>query len=80
MIAFQKWLDKQTRTAAVIAIAVFCSFSQIAQAKTTVKIDDNYAISYLRGQFETTPYKGELFDVEILEDGALIGTADHLFV
>ena len=80
MIAFQKWLDKQTRTAAVIAIAVFCSFSQIAQAKTTVKIDDNYAISYLRGQFETTPYKGELFDVEILENGALIGTADRIFV
>ena len=80
MIAFQKLLVKQMRTAAVIAIAAFCGYSQMAHAKTTVTIDDNFAISYLRGQFETTPYKGELFDVEILEDGALIGTADHLFV
>ena len=80
MTALQQFLDKYKTTIAVIAIAVLCVYSQMAQAKTTITLDDNLAISFMRGQIDTRQYQGEIFDVEILNNGELVATADRILL
>ena len=80
MTALQQFLDRLKINVAAIAIAALCAFSQMAQAKTTITLQDNIAISFLSGQLDPIGYQGEIFDVEFYEDGALFATAGRVLV
>lgn len=64
--------------AAIMACAVIIFLFQPVQAKTTIMLTDDISISYARGQMDAQQFKGELFDVEILRNGRVIGTADRI--
>ena len=80
MTGFQKFRYIHKTNMAGIAIATFLALGQTAQAKTIITLDDNLAISFLSGQLDTRRYQGEIFDVELLEDGVLVALADRVLL
>ena len=80
MTVFQKFCYIHKTNMAGIAIAILFALGQTAQAKTIITLDDNLAISILSGQLDTRRYQGEIFDVELLEDGVLVALADRVLL
>ena len=80
MTVFQKFRYIHKTNMAGIAIATFFALGQAAQAKTIITLDNNFAISFLSGQLDTRRYQGEIFDVELLEDGVLVALADRVLL
>ena len=80
MTALQRFPTINKTSMAGLAIAASFAFSQPAQTKTTITLDDNLAISFESGQLDTRQYQGEIFDVELLEDGMLVATASRVLL
>ena len=80
MTVLQKFRYIHKTNMAGIAIAILFALGQTAQAKTIITLDDNLAISFLSGQLDTRRYQGEIFDVELLEDGVLVALADRVLL
>ena len=80
MTVFQNFCNIHKTNIASIAIAASFALGETAHAKTTITLDDNLAISFLSGQLDTRRYQGEIFDVELFEDGALVAIADRVLL
>ena len=66
--------------AAMLTIMALNLYSQPLAAQTIVTLQDDYSISFLRGQFDDKKHQGEIFDVELFERGERFATADRLLL
>lgn len=80
MFALSPLLAMRSGYAVAITIMTGLLLLQPVQAKTTIKLENNMAISFASGQLDSNNYQGEIFDVEILEDGEVMAIADRLLV
>ena len=80
MFALNRLRDIHATIAVLVTLAVTMLFHQSVQAKTTITLQDNFAISFSSGQLDSRSYQGEIFDVELSQDGEVVATADRVLL